>query len=109
MRWWAFFLTLPLIAAPLPVHYDPFVKAKRIIKRAKEPILSSVKMESPHFELSAIFNDKAFINGRFYKIGDRIWGYRVSEIKENYVILQKNGTKVIVPLVKKHVLGMAKE
>ena len=109
MRWWTLLLGLSLLGAPLPVHYDPFIKAKKIIKRAKEPALSPAKVVRPRFELSAIFNDKAFINGRFYKVGDRISGYKVSEIKENYVIFQKNGTKMIVPLVKKHVLEMAKE
>ncbi len=55
-------------------------------------------------ELTAILNDKAYINGRFYKIGDTISGYKIVKIADSYVVLKKKDKMKILFLGKRRFL-----
>ncbi len=96
--------TVPIFAGVLElgVKYDPFERPKGL----KSPAFSSgIRTEEPVLDLVAVFNDKANINGRFYKIGDYISGYKIVAIKRKYVILKKGSKSIILPIVKKRVLA----
>ncbi|NPA04421.1 MAG: hypothetical protein GXO61_06120 [Epsilonproteobacteria bacterium] len=77
------FLTLPLLALELP-RYDPFKKS--IPKR---------KWRYPTIKVEAIFNHKAFINGRFYSVGDRIGVGKVVKVAKDYVVISFGRRKKI--------------
>ncbi len=104
-----FLMVLPLFggALDLPVNYDPFYKASKIIKTAKKrKVLQRIPVQ--RLRLYAIFNDKAYINGRFYAIGDRIGEYKLVSIKKDYVLLSKKGTIKMLPLLKNSILRIGK-
>lgn len=62
-----------------------------------KPLLSSAKNifvgEKNHYELTAIFMDKAVINNIYVKKGDRIGNAIVEDIKVYSVVLNENGTR----------------
>lgn len=88
----------------LPVQYDPFVKAKKIVREAKQGAVSPLSKRPHRLVLIAIFDDKAFINDRFYTVGQRVGGYVIVRIAPTYVVLKKKGKTKILPLGKKHIL-----
>jgi len=93
------FLTV-LGANSLPlVHYDPFYKSKIILHTHTQKSL-----QRKSFALSAIFNNQAFINGKFYAIGDKIQGYKIKNIYKNSVVLQHGNSITVLHLQKKHLL-----
>lgn len=94
---------------PLSVKYDPFSKTQEIInKTAKKRVSNS---EKHHFNLKvyAIYNNKVFINSKFYKTGDMIYGYKVYKIGKNYVILKRKNRFKVVNLVKNGILKIRKK
>ncbi len=98
---------LPLILGAkvldLEVPYDPFAPAQKIIKKSRHAPIPSRPYHSP-LHLLAIFGDKAYIDGRFYHVGDRVGGYRIAKIGDNYVLLEKKGKMKILFLAKKRIL-----
>ena len=105
MKWALIFTGLVLYAnvLDLPVHYDPFQKAKKIVKQKSAPLMQS-KAPSVRLDLIAIFNNKAYINGKFYTIGQKVYGYRLVAIKDRYVVLKKGRQVKILPLVEKKIV-----
>jgi len=68
-------------------HYKPF--SDEVIPTKENGKIFNV---SPvNLSLNAIFQNKAFINGRWVKRGDLIEGYKVIKITQNSVVLFKNG------------------
>lgn len=89
-----------LDAASLPlVHYDPFYKSQVILHSHKRRIL-----QQNFLALSAIFNDRAFINNKFYTVGEKIQGYRIKKIYKHSVILQHGRHIKVLRLQQKHFL-----
>ena len=106
-----FFWCLPAIiyskdVLPISVHYNPFQKAKKLIMKKKNiPVIKAKikinkKVERPPV-LAGIFNKKAFINGKLYKIGEKINGYLITEIEDDRVFLKKWGREVTLSLIKR--------
>ena len=88
----------------LPVEYDPFYKASKIIQHTKKGRKNIQPLIKP-FYLYAIFNNQAYINGKFYQIGEQVEeGYRLISIKKNYVILKKGEQMKLLPLLKSSIL-----
>ena len=87
----------------LPVEYDPFYKASRIIQHTKKGRKNIQPVVKPLY-LYAIFNNQAYINGKFYQIGEQVEGYRLISIKKNYVILRKGERMKLLPLLKNNIL-----
>lgn len=46
------------------------------------------------FTLGAIINQKAYINGRWVKIGENILGYKVEKIEQNKVLLKRDKKEI---------------
>ncbi len=91
-----------LAAADLPVAYDPFHSAQKIIKAHKSaPVFYPVARP---LRLYAIMNKKAFINNKFYGIGAIIEGFKIVAILDDRVVLQRGKEKKILFLAKKKVL-----
>ncbi len=94
------YLSLFAEVLPLPVKYDPFYKAQKLLKKKKAKSFSGTLK----LTLSAIYNERAYINGKFYKVGDKIEGYKIYKIGKNFVILKKRGKKRVLYLVKNKIL-----
>ncbi len=95
-------------AGDLPVAYDPFDTAQKVIKSAKPVTPRYYRPISKPLRLYAIMNDKAFINKKFYTIGAIIDGFRLVAIAKDHVVLQKGRYKKILFLPKKQILRVTK-
>ncbi len=100
---WLLPLVLGAKVLDLEVPYDPFTPAQKIIKKSRHAPIPP-KPPAPRLYLLAIFDHKAYIDGRFYRVGDRIGGYRIAKIADNYVLLEKKGKMKILFLAKKRIL-----
>ncbi len=78
------FILLHANALPF-VHYDPFYKSQKILHTSIEK-----KAEKKSLILNAIFNNKAFIDGKFYTIGDNIGAYKIKKINKEFVVIQNH-------------------
>ena len=74
--------------------YDPFKRAKPLLKRKS----SKKYVYKPRpAKLTAVFNKKAFINGKWYEKGDSISEGKLVNIQSERVYLKKgNKTKVLL-------------
>ncbi len=78
------------------VKYDPFSNIKKEEKREEKKKV--VKVEKPKkrkkiiyqpiIELEAIFGKSAFINGKWYRVGDKIGKYKIIKIGRDSVSLK---------------------
>lgn len=98
-----FFISIYLTIAsanPLPlVHYDPFYKSQIILHTHTHK-----RVQNRSLTLSAIFNNRAFINNKFYTIGEKIRGYRIEKIYRHYIVLQGHNSIIVLHMQKKHLL-----
>jgi len=69
--------------------YDPFHRTQPLLHKKTKKVKTAKKREA---QVSAIMNDKAFIDGRWYKKGDVISEGKIIKISSYYVVLKK-GTK----------------
>ncbi len=72
---------------------NPFAIEKKVVKEEpkKEIEVKKVKIiKEPEevYELMAILNNRAFINGKWYKIGSKLGTYTIKAIGERTVILR---------------------
>ena len=75
------------------------IHKKRVIKKIKQKHFSKeIKLT-----LSAIFNNKAFINGKIVKVGETVFGYKLIRIKNKKVYLLKNGNLKILSIKPKFI------
>jgi hypothetical protein len=97
---------------PIPVKYNPFKRAKRLIlkkenivvKKKKKKIVKRKKVKRRVEKLpilAGIFNNKAFMNGKLYAIGEKVNGYRITAIKNDQVYLKKYGKQIALSLIKR--------
>ncbi len=77
-------------------NYDPFKRAKPLLKRKSSK--NYVYKPRPA-KLTAVFNQKAFINGKWYVKGDHISEGKLVDIQSERVYL-KQGDKTKVLLLK---------
>ncbi len=72
---------------------NPFAIEKRVVKeesKKEEVKIKKVKVIEPEevYELKAILNHRAFINGKWYKVGSKLGGYTIKAIGNRTVILR---------------------
>ena len=73
----------------IDVRYDPFIQTNKIFikkKNLKKMIKPSLKTS---LILVTILNNKAFINSKWYKKGDKLRGYKIVYVGNNKVMLKK--------------------
>ena len=90
---------------------DPFIfangsfaeaPAKKVAKRSKSSKYKSSMKRYRRFVLKTIINKSAMINGKWYKIGDKIGIYTLSEVKRNTVVLSYKSKKLVLSTVSKN-------
>ena len=79
------------------IHYDPFKKATILLKRTTQ---KKIILRRKSLKVSAIFNKKAYINGKFYKLHSRVDGYKIIRIQDQYIQVQKHRKISTIPLIK---------
>ncbi len=78
--------------------YDPFKRAASFVKKGKKRGFSG----SPSLpKVLAIMNDRAFVNGRWVFVGERVAGFKVAKIEGEGVVFKKGGTLRYVPVLKR--------
>lgn len=81
------------------IHYDPFKKAKVILK-AKIKKTRVVSHRRKSLTIDAILNKKVYINGKFYVVGNIVHGYKILTITNKYIKVKRNRKILRVPLIK---------
>lgn len=100
-----FFFSVASFAYNEPFAYDPFAQAQALMVKQNVENNASKKVVKEVINLSAIMSDKAFINGRWYGLGEKFGSYRVNIIRSSLVGLERKGKLKIISLgTKKHVL-----
>lgn len=100
---------LHLYAFNEPFNYDPFVEARTLIQKSVPVKKKQAEKKRKIISLGAIMSSRAFINGKWYAIGDRFDSYRVDMIRSNMVGLKKNGKLKIISLGSKQNVLTVKE
>jgi len=92
------FISFPLLYANslALVHYDPFYKSQKILHT-----LTAQRTQNKSLVLSAIFNNQAFINNKFYALGEKIQGYKIKKIYKQAVVLRNHKSLKILHLQQK--------
>ena len=58
------------------------------------PVITGDLKEGINLKIYAVFNDMVNINGKWYKRGDEVNGYKILKISDSYVLLSKDGRMV---------------
>jgi len=90
--------------------YDPFLKTAKHAAPSDSPLLPPPLLMPPSLPpivVSAVMNNKAYINGTWYRIGDRVNNQEVTYIQNNFVGL-KEGNRLTMIAVggTRHVLSI---
>ncbi|MDD2265916.1 hypothetical protein [Sulfuricurvum sp.] len=92
--------------------YDPFIKTAKPKSASVNGLLPPPPMMTavpavPPTVVTAIMNNKAFINGAWYRVGDRVNNQEVAYIQNNFVGLKEgNRLSMISVSSTRHVLGI---
>jgi len=71
------------------VKYDPFKKGQEVVQK----VMNKKEVESSLY-ITSILNNRVFVNSHWYKVGDKVNGYKIIQINNND-ILAKNSKKVV--------------
>ena len=87
-----------LTAKEIDTAKDPFIytggKYGSVLRKEKK-----VRYK---FYLTAIINDRVKINRKWYSLGSRVGGFRISKVGRNYVLLTRNNETVRVFMKKRN-------
>lgn len=82
--------------------YDPFAKTAKpkLISTSSglfppPPMMKAVPIIPPTV-VSAVMNDKAFINGEWYRVGDKVNNKEVTYIQKNFVGLREGNNLTMI-------------
>ena len=78
--------------------YDPFRRAAPLIEKAKPVKRIVIPVRIP--KLMAVMNDRALIDGRWLRVGERIGGYRLAAVSSSGVWLVKGRVRRFLPIAK---------
>jgi type II secretory pathway component PulC len=67
---------------------------KKVVPQGIEIVEKRVKRVN--FNLSAIINKSALINGQWYGLNDRVRGYKLRKINKTFVVLSRNGRNILL-------------
>jgi len=85
-------------------HYDAFECEANKTNKAKENVIpKTTKKYDYKLKVYAIFQDKVNINGKWFKIGDTIDGYKIAKVVNNGVYLIRSN-KTLKLSITNHIL-----
>ncbi|HIQ50555.1 MAG TPA: hypothetical protein EYH54_01125 [Nautiliaceae bacterium] len=68
-------------------------------KKIVDKKISFIPKKSPVLQIYAIFQNKVNINGRWFKVGDKIYGYKIVKISKKFVLLKKGNIKTYLKIL----------
>jgi hypothetical protein len=92
--------------------YDPFIKTSKPKSAVLNSLLPPPPMMTavpavPPIVVTAVMDNKAFINGAWYRVGDHVNNQEVTYIQNNFVGLKEgNRLNMISVGSNRHVLGI---
>jgi hypothetical protein len=90
---------------------DPFilysVKGKKRVRHTysrkySKTATKKVQTHSSKFTLEAILNNTALINGKWYKEGEKVSGYKLEKVTHKSILLTKGKRKILLSTVSKN-------
>ena len=91
------FKKIEKISTKIVLKYDPFFpNNKKEDKKIKKNHIKQTAVEN--YKLKAILNQKAFINKKWYKIGDIIDSYKIDKIGSEKVLLVRGKKSKVLSL-----------
>ncbi len=78
--------------------YDPFKRAAPMVKKSGRGLAAHRPVP---IRVTAVMNDRAFVNGRWVRTGERIGRYKIARIGGGGVVLKRGNTTRFVPLGKR--------
>ncbi|WP_457595932.1 hypothetical protein [Hydrogenimonas sp.] len=88
--------------------YDPFRRAEPLVKEAKKRLPPPARPR-PALAVTAIFDGRAFVGGRWVAPGDRVGPYRVVAVREEGIVVREGRRQLYVPLRKGRQLLQVKD
>jgi len=86
--------------------YDPFAKASQPKTPSGSSLLPPPPMQPAPVLVTAVMNHKAFINGRWYRVGERVNNRLITHIQPNFVGFQEGDRLTLIAVgSSRHVLG----
>ncbi len=87
---------------------SPLEGIKKVVgKNINKTVLVGNDIKNINFTLNAIVNDNVYINGKWYKKGDTILGFKIEDVLDDHIVLKNKKNKTIkVYLVKKKKLDI---
>ncbi len=82
------------------INYDPFFPTKK--DKKKRTVYK--KQQKKSYKLKAILNKKAFINDRWFKLGERVGEYKIIKITSTKVVLEKGRKRKVLNFSSKSLL-----
>ena len=76
--------------------YDPFASAKPILK-TKNISKKTLKHSNP-IVIQTILNNRVFISGKWYNVGDKVRDFKIQNIRSDSIELSKDATIKIIRL-----------
>ncbi|MDD3344245.1 MAG: hypothetical protein PHR87_11810 [Sulfurospirillaceae bacterium] len=77
------------------IDYNPFINESMMAAIDNKSVESHTETKRS-LRLVAILNQKAYINGQWYRVGQSVNGYKIIKIREQSVELKKDGkTKIL--------------
>ena len=70
--------------------YDPFARAKPILNEKVKRIRNKKIYRNSSIVIQTILNNKVLINGKWFKVGDKVQGATIKNINENNIMIYKN-------------------
>lgn len=74
----------------IQINYSPF--KKKVIENESKEFASSETVKKTGDIVKAIFNNRAFINNKWYTIGDEIGSFKILKISKDTVYMSKGNT-----------------
>ena len=90
---------------------DPFIflHAKKAKKRVRSPYRryskssskKQIQRHSSKLSLEAILNKSALINGKWYKEGEKVYGYKIEKVNLQSILLTRGKKQILLSTVSK--------
>jgi len=78
---------------------DKKTTAEKAKKHSKYNYKKKIHRRSYRFSLEAVMNKSALINGKWYKEGSYIHGYKIAKVDWNRVVLTKGSKKITLSTI----------
>ncbi|WP_201352410.1 hypothetical protein [Hydrogenimonas urashimensis] len=87
--------------------YDPFKRAEPLMKKSGPRVPPKVRRTT--IRVTAVMNDKAFVNGRWVGKGSRVGSYRIIDVRADGIVVKEGNKRLLLPLKRERKLLQIKD